>query len=99
MLSTVQVQSFTEYFQGDCTDPIAWLNGPNYFTAITEGWAAYAEDQLYPMDTKLYTTDKSDDKENKEILRQKYGMLYYQVNWDNLFSKSVYLALAFLEAL
>lgn len=55
------------------------MNAPNYFTAITEGWAAYAEYQLYPMDTKLYTTDKSSEKENKEILRQKYGMLYYQV--------------------
>jgi len=75
----IEVQSFTEYFQGDCTDPIAWLNAPNYFTAITEGWASYAEYQLYPMDTELYTTDKSDDKENREKLRQKYGMLYYQI--------------------
>jgi len=66
------------------------LNAPNYFTAITEGWASYAEYQLYPMDTKLYTTDKSNDKENKEIMRQKYGMLYYQVSCDKFFSKFVY---------
>lgn len=70
-----QVQSFREYFQSDCKDPIAWLNAPNYFIAITEGWAAYAEDQLYPEDTTLYSS-----KTNKTILRQKYGMLYYQVS-------------------
>lgn len=70
----VEVQSFTEYFQSDCQDPIAWLNAPNYFLAMTEGWAAYAEDQLYPVDTTLYNT-----KTNKTILRQKYGMLYYQL--------------------
>lgn len=71
----LQVQSFMEYFQSDCTDPIAWLNAPNYFTAITEGWAAYSEDELYPNYTTLYTTEK-----DKEILRQRYGMLYYQVS-------------------
>ena len=64
-----------EYFHSDCQDPIAWLNAPNFFPAITEGWAAYAEDQLYPIDTTLYTT-----KTNKTILRQKYGMFYYQVS-------------------
>lgn len=70
----VEVQSFIEYFQSDCKDPVAWLNAPNYFLAITEGWAAYAEDQLYPEDTTLYSS-----KTNKTILRQKYGMLYYQL--------------------
>ena len=71
----LQVQSFTEYFQSDCADPIAWLNAPNYFAAITEGWAAYSEDELYPNHTTLYTTET-----DKEILRQRYGMLYYQVS-------------------
>ena len=73
-----QVQSFTEYFQSDCTDSIAWLNGPNYFTAITEGWAAYNEYELFPNYTTLYNWD-SNQQGHKEIMKQKYGMLYYQV--------------------
>jgi len=74
----VEVQSFTEYFQSDCTDPIAWLNSANFFPAITEGWAAYNEYELFPNYTTLYTPKTSTDSEKKEILRQKYGMLYYQ---------------------
>ena len=76
---TLQVQSFTEYFQSDCSDPIAWLNAPNYFTAITEGWAAYNEYELFPNETTLYTP-----MSDKEIKRQKYGMLYYQVRYHRL---------------
>ena len=74
----LQVQSFTEYFQSDCTDSIAWLNGPNYFTAITEGWAAYNEYELFPNYTTLYNWD-SNQQGHKDIMKQKYGMLYYQV--------------------
>lgn len=74
----LQVQSFTEYFQSDCTDSIAWLNGPNYFTAITEGWAAYNEYELFPNYTTLYDWD-SNQQGHKDIMKQKYGMLYYQV--------------------
>lgn len=73
----VEVQSYTEYFQRDCKDPIAWMNAANYFTGITEGWAVYCEYQLFPNHTTLYSTEGASDK--AAILRQKYGMLYYQI--------------------
>jgi len=70
----VQVHSFIEYFEGDCTDPIHWMSVPNFFVGFTEGWATYIEYELLPQDTNLYSNTL-----NKEVLLQKYGMIYYQV--------------------
>lgn len=70
----LQVQSYTEYFQDSCKDPIHWLGAYNYFPGFTEGWTTYTEYQLLPQDTNLYS-----DTSNKEVLLQKYGMIYYQV--------------------
>lgn len=71
----LQVQSFVEFFQDDCTDAIHWLSAYNFFSAMTEGWATYVEGELLPQDTNLYTNTL-----NKEVLLQKYGMIYYQVS-------------------
>lgn len=70
----MQVHSFIEYFEGDCTDPIHWMSVANYFPGFTEGWATYIEYELLPQDTKLYSNTL-----DKEVLLQKYGMIYYQV--------------------
>lgn len=75
MYLLVQVHSFIEYFEGDCTDPIHWMSAVNYFTGFTEGWATYVEYQLLPKDTKLYFSTTL----NKELMLQEYGMIYYQV--------------------
>lgn len=72
----VEVQSYNEYFRGECSDPIGWLSTPNYFTAITEGWASYNEYELFPNYTTLYSFTSSN---KATILRQKYGMLYFQI--------------------
>lgn len=69
-----QVQSYVEYFQGSCTDAIHWLGDYNYFPGFTEGWTTYIEYELLPQDTNLYS-----DTSDKEVLLQKYGMIYYQV--------------------
>lgn len=69
-----QVQSYTEFFQDDCNDAIHWLGKPNFFAAMTEGWAAYAEGELLPKRTNLYLNTG-----NKQVLLQKYGMIFYQV--------------------
>jgi len=71
---SLQVQSFIEYFQDDCTDAIHWLSANNFFSGMTEGWATYVEGELLPQRTNLYT-----DTTNNEVLLQKYGMIYYQV--------------------
>ena len=42
---------------------------------MTEGWATYAEGILLPLNTNLYT-----DISDKQILLQKYGVIYYQVH-------------------
>lgn len=70
----LEVQSYTEYFQDSCKDPIHWLGAYNYFPGFTEGWTTYTEYQLLPRDTNLYS-----DTSNKEVLLQKYGMIYYQL--------------------
>ncbi|RMX39595.1 hypothetical protein pdam_00004022, partial [Pocillopora damicornis] len=70
----LEVQSYTEYFQDSCKDPIHWLGAYNYFPGFTEGWTTYTEYQLLPQDTNLYS-----DTSNKEVLLQKYGMIYYQL--------------------
>ena len=71
----LQVQSFIEFFEDSCTDAIHWLSAYNYFPAMTEGWATYAEGILLPLNTNLYT-----EITDKQILLQKYGVVYYQVN-------------------
>ena len=75
----VQVHSFIEYFEGDCTDPIHWMSAANYFPGFTEGWATYIEYELLPQDTLLYTNTL-----DKAVLLQKYGMIYYQVTTSSL---------------
>jgi len=70
----LEVHSFIEYFEGDCTDPIHWMSVPNFFVGFTEGWATYIEYELLPQDTNLYSNTL-----NKEVLLQKYGMIYYQL--------------------
>lgn len=70
----LEVQSFIEYFQDDCTDAIHWLSANNFFSGLTEGWATYVEGELLPQRTNLYT-----DTTNNEVLLQKYGMIYYQI--------------------
>lgn len=70
----LEVQSFIEFFEDDCNDAIHWLSANNFFSAMTEGWAVYGEGELLPKDTKLYT-----DILNKQVLLQKYGMIYYQL--------------------
>ena len=70
-----QVQSFIEFFEDNCTDAIHWLSAYNWFPAMTEGWATYAEGILLPLNTNLYT-----DISDKQILLQKYGVIYYQVH-------------------
>ena len=71
----MQVHSYIEYFQDDRTDPIHWLSSANFFTGFAEGWATYVEYALLPQDTKLYSNTL-----DKEVLLQKYGMIYYQVS-------------------
>ena len=71
---SVQVHSYIEYFEDSCNDPIHWLEKANFFPGFTEGWTTYVEYQLLPEDTNLYS-----DNQDKEILLQKYGMIYYQV--------------------
>lgn len=75
----VQVHSFIEYFEGDCTDPIHWMSAPNYFPGFTEGWTTYVEYELLPQDTLLYSSTL-----DKAVLLQKYGMIYYQVTTSSL---------------
>lgn len=70
----LEVQSFIEFFQDNCTDPIHWLSESNYFTAMTEGWATYAEGTLLLKNTNLYTNTL-----DKQVLLQKYGVIYYQL--------------------
>ena len=70
----LKVQSYTEYFQDSCKDPIHWLGASNFFPGFTEGWTTYIEYELLPQDSNLYS-----DTSDKEVLLQKYGMLYYQV--------------------
>lgn len=70
----MQVHSFIEYFEDNCTDPIHWMSAANYFPGFTEGWATYVEYELLPQDTKLYSNTL-----DKQVLLQKYGMVYYQV--------------------
>lgn len=70
----MQVQSFIEYFEDECTDAIHWMSSANFFAGFTEGWATYVEYKLLPEDTKLYSNTL-----DKELLLQKYGMIYYQV--------------------
>ena len=63
-----------EYFEDNCTDTVHWLGAYNYFPGFMDGWATYVEYQLLPQDTNLYSNTS-----DKEILLQKYGMIYYQV--------------------
>ena len=70
----LQTQSYIEHFEDTCQDPIHWLAEYNYFPGFTEGWATYVEYELIPQDTNLYS-----DTSDKEVLLQKYGMIYYQV--------------------
>ncbi|XP_067024148.1 uncharacterized protein [Acropora muricata] len=70
----LEVQSYTEFFQDDCNDAIHWLAKPNFFAAMTEGWAAYTEGELLPKRTNLYLNTG-----NKQVLLQKYGMIFYQI--------------------
>ncbi|XP_078384992.1 uncharacterized protein LOC144667449 [Oculina patagonica] len=70
----LEVQSFIEYFEDECTDAIHWMSVPNLFAAFTEGWATYVEYKLLPEDTKLYSNTL-----DKGLLLQKYGMIYYQL--------------------
>ena len=70
-----QVQSFTEYFEDDCTDAIHWMSSHNYFPGFTEGWATYVDYKLLPDDTDIYSNTL-----DKEVLLQKYGMIHHQVN-------------------
>lgn len=70
----LEVHSYIEYFEDSCNDPIHWLEKANYFPGFTEGWTTYVEYQLLPQDTNLYS-----DNQDKEILLQRYGMIYYQL--------------------
>ena len=70
-----QVQSYIEYFEDDCKDAIHWMAAYNFFAGFTEGWTTYVEYKLLPQGTKLYS-----DRLDKEVLLQKYGMIYYQVS-------------------
>lgn len=70
----LEVHSYIEYFEDSCNDPIHWLEKANFFPGFTEGWTTYVEYQLLPEDTNLYS-----DNQDKEILLQKYGMIYYQL--------------------
>lgn len=63
-----------ETFLSKCNDVISWLSGPNYFPGFTEGWATYVENPVMSDDTDIY-----DNKTDKNVLLQKYGMLKYQV--------------------
>lgn len=70
----LEVQSFEELFRDDCNDAIHWLAKPNFFPAMTEGWAAYTEGELLPKSTRLYLNIL-----DKNLLLQKYGMIFYQI--------------------
>ena len=70
----LQIQGYYERFLDTCNDPVAWLYYPNFFPAFTEGWATYVEGKLLPRDTDLYS-----NTQDREVLLQKYGMVYYQV--------------------
>lgn len=86
----MQVHSFIEYFEGDCTDPIHWMSAANYFPGFTEGWTTYVEYELLPQDTLLYSNTL-----DKAVLLQKYGMIYYQVTTSPFKKKKVIFDKAF----
>ncbi|KAL9959270.1 hypothetical protein ACROYT_G032580 [Oculina patagonica] len=70
----LEVRSYMETFLSKCNDVISWLSGPNYFPGFTEGWATYVENPVMSDDTDIY-----DNKTDKKVLLQKYGMLKYQI--------------------